>query len=257
MDYLCLERWRVIMKESTHTDIWKKRADKFNNINWVTDKDLLDILYRSLNLKENEKVLDVGIGTGILSKYILDKSPGVRMYGVDFSKEMIDLIDDRRIEARVSDASRLPFINGLFDVVIFRMLLHHCVGELTGIINETLRVLKDGGRIIICEGIPINKDCMSDFAQIVTLKENRLVFSGEEFISLLHKFHDISAVSITLKQQSIVNWLDNCIDDDLLKAEILNKHHHASQIYKDSSNMTLIEKDILVDMKFIIVRAVK
>ena len=245
------------MTEDIHIDIWKQRAEKFNNIGWVTNNDLLRFLYMTLKLKGEEKILSAGIGTGILAKFILNQSPGVKMYGLDSSKEMVDQIDDERIIVRVGDLKNMPFTNDLFDIVILRHVLHHCVGYTSLVIEEARRVLKPEGKIIICESIPISDDCTSDFAQIVTLKENRLVFTAENFWQMLFKFKNICAGSIILKQQSIRNWVDNCIEDSFLKIRIFDNHKFTSETYKKAANMVEIANDILVDMRFLVVRGEK
>ena len=245
------------MREDTPINIWKERSDKYNNIGWVTNEDLLKFIYESLQLNGNEKILDAGIGTGIMSKYIIEKSPDARMYGLDSSPDMIKYIGDERIVARVGDLKNMPFIDNLFDIVILRSVLHHCVGYTSNVVEEARRVLKPGGKIIVCEGIPINNECVSDFSQIVTLKENRLVFTPESFLQLLSKFKGISAGSIILKQQSIMNWIVNCVEDHMLQALILDRHNCTSDIYKKSANMQVTDKDTLVDMKFLVVRAYK
>ena len=245
------------MIEDTHIDIWKQRAEKFNNIGWVTDNDLLRFIYESLQLKGEEKILDAGIGTGILAKFILKQSPEVKMYGLDSSKEMTSYIDDERIIVRIGDLKNMPFTDDLFDRVILRHVIHHCVGYTSLVIKEARRILKPEGKIVICESIPISDDCISDFSQIVTLKENRLVFTAENFWQMLFKFKDICAGSIILKQQSIKNWLDNCIEDNFLKIRIFDNHKFTSGIYKKAANMVEADNDILVDMKFIVVRGEK
>jgi len=246
-----------MLNENTLLDIWKQRADKFNNIAWVTNNDLLSFIYQALQLNGDERVLCAGIGTGILAKFILNKSSNIKMYGLDSSKEMIDFINDDRIVVRIGDLRNIPFIDGLFDRVIFRNVLHHCVGYTSDVIDETRRILKDNGKIIICEGIPINDDCVSDFSQIVTLKENRLVFTPENFRQMLYQFNDVCAGSIILKQQSVMNWIDNCVEDASLRAKILSRQKNSSEIYKKSANMVEIERDVLVDMKFLVVRGEK
>lgn len=245
------------MTENIPIDIWKQRAEKFNNIAWVTNNDLLHFIYEGLQLKGDEKILCAGIGTGVVAKYILKQSPEVKMYGLDSSKEMTNYINDERIIVRIGDLKNMPFNNDLFDRVIFRHVLHHCVGYTSLVIEEARRVLKPEGKVIICESIPISDECISDFAQIVTLKENRLVFTAENFWQMLFKFKNICAGSIVLKQQSIRNWLDNCMESHFLEAEIMNRHYNASKAYKEAANMKETNEDILVDMKFLVVRGEK
>lgn len=236
-------------------EIWKQRSDKFNNISWVTDKDLLRFIEWSLQLNGTEKILHAGIGTGILAKYLIDKVD--KVYGLDCSKEMMSHINDDRIITRIGDFRSMPFEDNFFDRVIFRHALHHCVGYTSLAIDEAIRVLKPGGKIIVCESVPISDKCVSDFSQIVTLKENRLVFTAEDLVRLIYKFKNIFAESIILKQQSIANWVDNCVEDRYLKARIFSAHFRASDTYKKEANMVNKDNDILVDMKFVVVRGDK
>lgn len=253
------------MSQNTgETDIWKQRAEKFNNIGWVTNNDLLRFLYESLQLNGKEKILDAGIGTGILAKFILKQSLEVKMYGLDSSKEMTNQIDDERIMVRIGNLKNMPFTNDLFDRVILRNVLHHCVGYTSLVVEEIRRILKPEGKVIICEGVPISDECTSDFAQIVTLKENRLILTAENFWQMLFKFKNICAGSIILKQQSIKNWVDNCVEDEKLKERIFWAHRLTSDKYKKEANMTEsswsapeVYSDISVDMKFLVIRGEK
>lgn len=236
-------------------DFWKERSEKYNQISWVTDEALLIMLEEALELTGKEKVLCAGIGTGVLAKRIINKS--IKVYGLDSSKEMIDKINDDRIEARLGDLKDMPFVNDLFDRVIFRNVLHHCVGYTSVVMDEALRVLKPGGKVVICEGIPMNNDCVSDFSQIVTLNENRVVFTVEDILYRLCDFKNISAVSLVLKQKSINNWLDNSVMDLEIKEHIYEHQLHTSIKYQKACNMTVNNSDILIDMKFLIARGDK
>jgi ubiquinone/menaquinone biosynthesis C-methylase UbiE len=53
----------------------------------------------------------------------------------------------RRASARAADASRLPFPDDSFDVVLSWIMLHH-VGAWEQALGEALRVTRPGGRLI-------------------------------------------------------------------------------------------------------------
>jgi len=57
--------------------------------------------------------------------------------------------------AVVGDARSLPFENGAFDAVIGRRFLHHVPeADRRAILEESRRILKPGGRLVIFEGTP-------------------------------------------------------------------------------------------------------
>ena len=240
------------MKNNTN---WNERAKNYNSINWVTDRKLLGVLVDALKLTGKEKVLEAGAGTGKISKEIKSKVKSI--IAMDSNIKMLELIKDDSIIIEEGDVREMPFKDKTFDRVIFRNVLHHCAGYVSQVIDEALRVLKKGGMILVSEGVPISNDCVSDFAQIVTIKENRLIFTDEDIGRLLYKFKEICEYPVMLEQQSVDNWLDNCIEDIGMKAKIKLIHHQTSDLYKQCARMQDSNGDILVDMHVMIATGVK
>lgn len=97
--------------------------------------------------RAGERVLDAACGPGIVTGALT--ASGMRAVGVDLTAEMI-------AEASASqdgsflrgDASRLPFGDGAFDVVVARNALHH-LAEPTAAVREMVRVLHPGGRLVV------------------------------------------------------------------------------------------------------------
>ena len=74
------------------------------------------------------RVLDVGCGTGALDEIILSSLPSCRLTGVGISLEMLAQARTRLMgEATFicADAERLPFAEGLYDVVVCNDAFHH------------------------------------------------------------------------------------------------------------------------------------
>ena len=97
-----------------------------------------------------ERILDVAAGTGT-SSAALQKS-GARVVAVDFSPGMVE--EGRRrypkVEFIQADAMKLPFGDNEFDAVSISFGLRNIVEPKTAL-AEMYRVLKPGGRLVVCE----------------------------------------------------------------------------------------------------------
>ena len=100
--------------------------------------------------QSGEKVLDIAAGTGTSSMAL--KLPGVEVVAADFSKGMLAEGKKRypELEFVFADAMKLPFKNSEFDVVTMSFGLRN-VQDRDKALGEFLRVLKPGGRLVICE----------------------------------------------------------------------------------------------------------
>jgi ubiquinone/menaquinone biosynthesis C-methylase UbiE len=102
------------------------------------------------------RLLDVGCGPGNIALKIANRWPGVRVVGVDFSRNMIlaarAAADTQRLSARAEffagDAKKLPFPDGAFDFVFSNSVLHH-LRDPVGMLDEMARVVKPGGIVLL------------------------------------------------------------------------------------------------------------
>jgi demethylmenaquinone methyltransferase/2-methoxy-6-polyprenyl-1,4-benzoquinol methylase len=104
----------------------------------------------ALGLRPDDRVLDVGAGTGV-STAELARS-GAYAVGVDLSLGMLRA--GRRIRPDVpllaGDALRLPFRDGSFDAVTISFALRNVV-DTRAALGELARVTRPGGRLVVCE----------------------------------------------------------------------------------------------------------
>jgi ubiquinone/menaquinone biosynthesis C-methylase UbiE len=98
------------------------------------------------HVKPGEKVLDIGIGTGLASERLARY--GLRVYGVDASQAMLTECQKKGTtkEIRLVDVSRepLPYENAYFEHVLTCGLLHF-FEDLDDLFRETVRVMRDRG----------------------------------------------------------------------------------------------------------------
>ncbi len=106
-----------------------------------------------LGVGPDERVVDVGCGTGNLTRALLARlSAAGRVLAVDLSPRMIDTarrkVRDPRADWLVADARRLPVRDASYDRVICFSVWPH-IDDRAGAAVEFARVLKPGGRLDI------------------------------------------------------------------------------------------------------------
>jgi ubiquinone/menaquinone biosynthesis C-methylase UbiE len=102
---------------------------------------------------QDERVLDLGCGTGVLLQRILDRYPGAQVTGVDLSLVMVALARRRLPESvrlEVADAEALPFASSSFDLVVSTSSFHFWPAPKQAL-AELRRVLRPGGRLVITD----------------------------------------------------------------------------------------------------------
>ena len=112
-----------------------------------------------LQLRRWDRVLDLGCGTGVLTKLIadeLDDTVGGVSVGIDAAAKMIRVARKKRENStcrfEVAAAEDLPFEDGSFDAVVSSLFFHHVPLELKQeALSEAYRVLVPGGKLIIAD----------------------------------------------------------------------------------------------------------
>jgi demethylmenaquinone methyltransferase/2-methoxy-6-polyprenyl-1,4-benzoquinol methylase len=105
---------------------------------------------KAVDPKPGERVLDIAAGTGTSSAALA--KTGARVAAVDFSAGMIAEGRKRHknIEFIEANAEALPFGDNEFDAVTISFGLRN-VNDPKQALSEMYRVLKPGGRVVICE----------------------------------------------------------------------------------------------------------
>jgi demethylmenaquinone methyltransferase/2-methoxy-6-polyprenyl-1,4-benzoquinol methylase len=105
---------------------------------------------KAVDPKPGERILDIACGTGT-STVPLARS-GATVVGIDFSPQMIAEAGKKhpKIEFREADAMKLPFGDDEFDAVTISFGLRN-VQDPKKALAEMYRVLKPGGRLVVCE----------------------------------------------------------------------------------------------------------
>ncbi|WP_026917370.1 demethylmenaquinone methyltransferase [Gordonia shandongensis] len=101
-----------------------------------------------LELKPRDVVLDLAAGTAV-STVELSVS-GATCVAADFSLGMLRAGADRTVPKVAADALHLPFADASFDAATISFGLRN-VNDVDHALRELYRVVKPGGRVVICE----------------------------------------------------------------------------------------------------------
>ncbi|PAV31502.1 hypothetical protein CIL05_02270 [Virgibacillus profundi] len=167
-------------------NIRKNWQDKWNFDSWADDFDknikrightfnvhqdydeALAMIVDTVQLKQGETCLDIGIGTGNLGSKFLTE--GIKVIGVDQSEKMLEMCKEKHplIEVRKGNFLAIPLMDNHVDAVVSSYALHHLTDdEKLLALEEMRRVLKPNGQICIADLMFLNEDdreqVMGDF----------------------------------------------------------------------------------------------
>ena len=113
----------------------------------------LEQTLKRVELHGQERLLDIGCGTGVLLAAIERRCPDAILAGVDPTQEMLEIADrrlPRKVRTEQSWAEKLPFEDGAFDVVVSCNMFHY-IRQPEVALNEMVRVLKPAGRLVLTD----------------------------------------------------------------------------------------------------------
>jgi SAM-dependent methyltransferase len=130
-----------------HGPLWGARA-----ADWALNEEQQTPTYeevmRRLGLRDSQRVLEVGCGTGVFLRMAADR--GVAVSAIDASQELVAIARERVPEAdvRVGEMQALPHADDTFDVVAgFNAFFF--AADMVEALREAARVAKPGGQVAI------------------------------------------------------------------------------------------------------------
>jgi demethylmenaquinone methyltransferase/2-methoxy-6-polyprenyl-1,4-benzoquinol methylase len=123
--------------------------DRINPFIW--NEEMRSDAIGMIDIDEDDRVLDVGCGTGFATEGLLDHTENV--YGIDQSVHQMEkawakLGKHDRVQFARGDAERLPYKTDSFDVVWSSGSIEYWPNPVTAL-REFRRVVKPGGQVLV------------------------------------------------------------------------------------------------------------
>jgi len=138
-------------------DAWNQwvndNPDLFLSVERVNDFSQIEIIARDINsklvFKENDKVLDVGCGSGLLLSRLVNENK-IQAVGTDISEAQIRIANKNfhNIHFLVNDAEHLSFKNSSFNKILCYSVFH-LISNWKEVIDSFINVATDDGMILI------------------------------------------------------------------------------------------------------------
>lgn len=207
------------MDEQQKTWIWSEpgRYDRWTAaedcIYYERYNDLLDLVVVRCQVRKEDRVLDIGTGTGELARrFALNR--GCRVIGLDPLASMVD--EARRkanqgswgdVSFRVADAPflEIPYADEAFDAVASTQAFHHLPEHRKpAAVREMARVLRKGGRLAIGDVV---FHCPADLKAALARWPDELEEECFAFLDTLQPMFREAGLSIHAEQLSRANWV--------------------------------------------------
>lgn len=251
------------IKNSQIQDIvrhFSARSEKYDKqLDWVNDNNILDMMVENLSERKG-RILDLGAGTGAVAKHIL-KTYGndYKIIALDICQDMLDQINDIRIETVCSGVEELPFEDDSFDIVISRQCLHY-IEDVEKVLEEVNRVLKKDGMFVLAQIVPIDKTTSSDWESVVKIRQplRKWYFTSEEWDAVIEKHSFIlHSRQKYAKTASVSKWARKYGSDDKVRRKYMQKLLSMNDEYKKKYAVCEMERDVTYQSFWYIARYMK
>jgi SAM-dependent methyltransferase len=155
-------------------DQFTKQSKTFAAVDAHSSEDSLRLLVEATEVKDEDDVLDVACGPGIVACAMARQARQVT--GIDIVPAMLEQAARRaaefglsHIEWRLGAAEDLPFAENSFQVVVTRYAFHHLANP-GSTFQQMVRVCRPGGRIVVCDVTP-DADKSAAYDQIELLRD--------------------------------------------------------------------------------------
>jgi SAM-dependent methyltransferase len=176
--------------------------------------DAFDTAFEAVAEAAPRRVLEVGCGMGNFSERIA-RETSAAVVATDISPRMVELAQERGLDARVADVEALPFEDAEFDCAAANAMLYHV--DVDRALGELARVLEQGGRLV---ATTLGSGHMHELWELVGFRLPERPFSrenGEERLARHFsriKRRDVDAVLVFPDARAARRYVESSIFSD-------------------------------------------
>ncbi len=154
-------------------------ADIYDQTRWLSQsvaEEVADFIIQHVGANSQTTFLEPGVGTGLNVLPLVER--GYQVTGIDISKQMLNQFRQKlkfkptNLQLIHGDASKLPFLDNSFDVVLTVHMIH-AIADWQEFLDNICRVLKPGGFYLNCQWItpPARREFERHFCRILAKYE--------------------------------------------------------------------------------------
>jgi 2-polyprenyl-3-methyl-5-hydroxy-6-metoxy-1,4-benzoquinol methylase len=202
-----------------------------------TERRLDQIVSEFDHRKKNGSVLEIGCGTGLLSKMLSDKTP-FTVTGMDISKDFINHANQKHANEKTKfiqmDLNHIEKELGTFDYVVGNGILHHLYFNLDHFLIQMKKCLKPGGKLIFWEPNLYNPYVFlvfkfKFFRKIAKLEPSEMAFTGR-FIRKALKKAEFKNINVIYRDFLLPNTPDSLINVAITVGKVMESNPATSRI---------------------------
>jgi SAM-dependent methyltransferase len=177
--------------------------------------DAFDAAFAAVAEAEPRRVLEVGCGMGNFAERVARETTA-EVVATDLSPRMVDLAQERGLDARVADVQELPFAAGEFDCAVANAMLYH-VEDLDRALSELARILEPGGQLV---AVTIGAEHMGEIWRLVGYRQPDRPFSRENGAEHLDRHfrrverRDVDAELVFPDAEAVHRYVESTIFSD-------------------------------------------
>ena len=166
---------------------FNEKATIWDEIVAEKDEIKLERMAESLDIESGSALLDVGTGTGVFVPYLLRRiGRRGRLVTLDFAEEMLKRARAKNCNGNIeylnADVTNIPLRDEIFDIVVCYSSFPHFQDKPKSL-NEISRVLKKGGRLVICH--TSSRATINDIHHQIPVVQNDIIPGEGEMQTML------------------------------------------------------------------------